>query len=212
MKGQKSPTPWVVHHCFPGEPSSPVALQESILSAVGGLVAPGEEAAGAASAEAAAALDALRRQEVRAGRSEEGWDGAGCDGWNRLSGTLQASDQKKPRCIGTSPSGGSKSCFASVHFIAGACHPCLYVSYTGAAAAGHFYARQHSMSCLLAAAHQGAWHPPHAVCLVQELVQQERSLLEAALASPSAAHPTEGFGSEGLSLAQTRRRIAQCIQ
>lgn len=49
-------------------------------------------------------------------------------------------------------------------------------------------------------------------CLVQELVQQERSLLEAALASPSAAHPTEGFGSEGLSLAQTRRRIAQCIQ
>ncbi|KAI7841682.1 hypothetical protein COHA_004549 [Chlorella ohadii] len=45
----------------------------------------------------------------------------------------------------------------------------------------------------------------------EELLQQERSFLEAAMASPSAAHPTEGYGTERLSLAQTRRRIAQCI-
>lgn len=48
-----------------GECSVP-ALQESILSAMDGMVAPGEEPAGAASAEAAAELEALRRQEVRA--------------------------------------------------------------------------------------------------------------------------------------------------
>ncbi|EFN54585.1 hypothetical protein CHLNCDRAFT_135416 [Chlorella variabilis] len=46
----------------------------------------------------------------------------------------------------------------------------------------------------------------------QEALQEERGVLEAALRSPSAAHPTEGFGDERLSLARARRQIAQCIR
>jgi hypothetical protein len=46
----------------------------------------------------------------------------------------------------------------------------------------------------------------------QQELQQERSLLEAALAGPAAAHPSEGFGDQRLSLARARRRIAQCIR
>lgn len=46
----------------------------------------------------------------------------------------------------------------------------------------------------------------------QQELQQERSRLEAALAGPAAAHPSEGFGDQRLSLARARRRIAQCIR
>ncbi|KAL4427602.1 hypothetical protein ABPG75_001691 [Micractinium tetrahymenae] len=45
-----------------------------------------------------------------------------------------------------------------------------------------------------------------------ELLQQERAALEAALASPSAAHPTELYGDQRLSMARARRQIAQCIR
>ncbi|KAL4855789.1 Histone-lysine N-methyltransferase 1 [Chlorella vulgaris] len=51
-----------------------------------------------------------------------------------------------------------------------------------------------------------------ALRLQREALQQERSVLEQALASPSAAHPTEGFGDQRLSLAHARRRIAKCIR
>jgi len=48
-------------------------MQESILTAMGGgLPIPGEDAEGAAGAEAAAALEALRRQEVRERWCREG--------------------------------------------------------------------------------------------------------------------------------------------
>lgn len=45
-----------------------------------------------------------------------------------------------------------------------------------------------------------------------ELLQRERAALEAALASPAAAHPTEQFGDQRLSIARARRQIAQCIR
>ncbi|KAL4419602.1 hypothetical protein ABPG77_001656 [Micractinium sp. CCAP 211/92] len=45
-----------------------------------------------------------------------------------------------------------------------------------------------------------------------ELLQRERAALEAALASPSAAHPTESFGDQRLSIARARRQIAHCIR
>lgn len=51
-----------------------------------------------------------------------------------------------------------------------------------------------------------------ALRLQREALQQERSVLEQALASPSAAHPTEGFGDQRRSLAHARRRIAKCIR
>lgn len=45
-----------------------------------------------------------------------------------------------------------------------------------------------------------------------ELLQRERAALEAALASPSAAHPEEAYGEQRLSIARARRQIAQCIR
>ncbi|PSC68955.1 FLUORESCENT IN BLUE chloroplastic-like isoform X3 [Micractinium conductrix] len=45
-----------------------------------------------------------------------------------------------------------------------------------------------------------------------ELLQRERSALEAALSSPSAAHPVELFGEAGLSVAGARRTIHKCIR
>ncbi len=45
-----------------------------------------------------------------------------------------------------------------------------------------------------------------------ELLQRERAALEAALASPSAAHPTEFYGDQRLSIARARRQIAHCIR
>ncbi len=44
----------------------PLVMQESILTAMSGLPTAGEDTEGAAGAEAAAALEALRRREVRA--------------------------------------------------------------------------------------------------------------------------------------------------
>lgn len=45
-----------------------------------------------------------------------------------------------------------------------------------------------------------------------EAVQASRTAMESALAGPSAAHPTEGYGSDNLSLAKARRQISSLLQ
>lgn len=43
-------------------------------------------------------------------------------------------------------------------------------------------------------------------------MKQERGALEAALTSPSAAHPVETYGEDGVSIARARRQIEACIR
>lgn len=63
---------------------------------------------------------------------------------------------------------------------------------------------------------RGRMEPEEAlVCSVdseQEAARAYREALESALGAPSAAHPVEGFGSEGYSLAQARRQLSQSIR